>query len=116
MTLLDDLSPSYVGEDRLDVRLDASQETVRALQPTLFTVDYSRALPEGVMLPLVLEVQGPSAGSYQRRIYTRVPKSVVVTFREGGAHLVILKEVAHNRWHGKLRVQVEGDALERPGD
>lgn len=114
-TTLDEISPRYVREKRLDLKLDASQLTVRAFQPVLVNVGYARAKPEGVMMPLVLEVQGPSPLSYQRREYTKaLPVSFIFTPREGGPHLVTLREVAHNKWWASLNLDVEGELLEAP--
>lgn len=113
-TQIDELSPDYIGAERITLTLDAAQARVAALESVLVQVDYAKALPEGVVLPLLLEVQGPSPGSYQRRAFTRVaPKALVFTPREGGPHLVLLRELAHNRWVGKLRLDVEGETLER---
>lgn len=113
-TQIDELSPDYMGAERIALTLDPSQTRVAALESVLVQVDYAKTLPEGVVLPLELVVQGPSAGSYQRRAFTRVaPRTLVFTPREGGPHLVLLREVAHNRWVGKLRLDVEGETLER---
>jgi len=115
MATIDDIAPSYVREKRIDLTLDAGQLTVRAFQPVLVNVGYDRCKPEGVMMPLVLEVQGPSPQSYQRREYTKaLPVSFIFTPREGGPHLVTLREVAHNRWWSSLNLDVEGELLDAP--
>jgi hypothetical protein len=112
VSLLDDICPRYIREKRITLALEPGAAT-RAFGPILLTVDYSKAAPEGVVLPLILEVQGPSAQSYQRREFTRVaPSSVLFTPREGGTHSVVLREAGHNRWFGSLRVSVEGERLE----
>lgn len=109
----DEVSPSYLREDRIDLTLDASNADPAAFQSLLINVSYTRALPQGVMLPLILEVIGPSSTSYQRREFTRsAPNTLIITPREGGAHRVILREVAHNRWFGRLSLQVAGELLE----
>lgn len=113
---LDELAPRYMREDRIDVTLDSLQVRVAALESVLLSVSYQRTLPEGVVLPLIFEVQGPSPSSYQRRVYSRVaPTAVIFTPREGGTHLVVIRENAHNRWFGKLRLDVEGETIERIG-
>ncbi len=115
MATIDEIAPSYVREKRLDLTLDESISKVRALRPALVNVSYARALPEGGMLPLVLEVQGPSPGSFQRREFTRtLPAAIIFTPREGGPHLVTLREVAHNRWWGSLTLDVEGELIDPP--
>lgn len=111
---LDEISPAYVRDKRFDLTLELGANA-RANNSILINVSYKRALPQGASLPLVLEVQGPSAQSYQRREYTRVlPVALIVSPREGGPHLVTLREVAHNRWFGTLSLDVEGELLEAP--
>lgn len=114
--VLEELAPTYLREPRLDLSLtlldDRTRQTPRAFQPVLVEVGYTRAEPEGVMLPLVLEVQGPSPESYQRRVFAHAaPASLTFTPREGGRHSVILREVAHNLWWGLLELDVEGELL-----
>jgi hypothetical protein len=113
-TTLDELSPVYVRDKRLDLALEPGAKAA-AGRPLLVTVSYARALPAGVMLPLVLEVQGPSAASYLRREYTRAaPSAVIFTPQEGGQFTVTLREAAHNRWFGTLNLTVEGELIEPP--
>lgn len=112
MSLLDDICPRYIRERRITLALEPGAAT-RALTPILVTVDYAKAAPEGVVLPLILEVQGPSAQSYQRKEFTRTaPSSIIFTPREGGTHNVVLREAGHNRYWGSLRVSVEGEQFE----
>lgn len=113
--LLDEISPRYVREKRLTLTLDPSITKPRANAAILVNVDYSRTRPEGIALPLILEVQGPSAGSYQRREFTRIaPDSIIFTPREGGLHQVTLREAAHNLWWAVLKIAVEGEFIEAP--
>jgi hypothetical protein len=110
--VLDEIAPTYLREQRLDLGL-VQESNTRAFAPVVIEVQYTRTAPEGVMLPLVLEVQGPSPQSYQRRIFSHAaPASIAFTPREGGRHSVILREVAHNRWWGLLELDVEGELLE----
>jgi hypothetical protein len=112
---LDELSPPYLREERIDLTLDESIVTPAAFSSVLVNVDYARTLPEGVMLPLIMEVQGPSAQSYIRREFMRqAPDTLIFTPSEGGPHLVVLREVAHNRWWGRLHLSVEGERLDEP--
>ena len=112
---LEELSPGYVREKRIDLTLDDEAPSPAAFVPVLINVGYTRALPEGVALPLLLEVQGPSSQSYQRRVFTHAtPSSLIFTPREGGRHLVVLREAAHNRWWGSLQLDVAGELLEAP--
>jgi hypothetical protein len=50
----DEVSPRYMREDRIDLELDASNPEPAAFQSLLINVSYSRTLPQGVMLPLIL--------------------------------------------------------------
>ena len=111
-TLVDELAPAYVGEDRLGLTLSSRTANPAALAPVEVEIDYSRALPEGVMLPLEFTVTGPSPESFRRVIYRRhPPRALSFTPVEGGAHLVRLVECFHNRWLGKLLVDVTGERL-----
>ena len=111
---LDEICPPYVGEDRLDLSL-VTQGRIRAFSQTSIAVNYARVLPSDVMLPLEMIVQGPSAQSYVRRIYSRAKPTVLFfTPKEGGSHLVLLREFSHNRWHGRVIIDVDGPLLETP--
>lgn len=103
------LNPEFVADDRIDMTLSDSVPRPAALRPVLVEVDYSRCAPSGVSLPLILEVQGPGPQSYRRRVYRRrAPRLVLFTPAEGGDHVVVLREAAHNRWSGRLRFTVLG--------
>jgi hypothetical protein len=107
---IDELAPQYVREKKLDLSTDPDAEAPRANRSILVTVNYGRTAPDGVSLPLVMEIQGPSPTSYQRRVFSRTrPASVIFTPREGGRHDVILREAAHNRWWGSLALEVAGE-------
>ena len=109
---LDEISPRYLREQRLTLTLDASSVRPVAFASVLINVSYSRATPGGVVMPLVLEIRGPSESSSVRRIYSRAaPASIVWRPVEGGVHLITLREAAHNRWWGKLRVEVAGESI-----
>lgn len=108
----DEISPRYLREDRIDLSLSDPDAVPSALRSFVVSVDYARTLPQYVVLPLIFEVIGPSPTSYQRRIFYRTPPaSIVVTPQEGGAHRLILREAAHNKWWGKLAVTVAGDEI-----
>lgn len=105
------LSPSYVRERRINLAL-APNTVPTANKSLVISVDYAKSLPDGVALPILLEVQGPTKASYQRREFVRTaPLSLVITPREQGAHLVTLREAAHNRWWGAIRFEVAGTNL-----
>lgn len=110
--LIEEISPATIGEDLIALSLDPSNLAPRALQPVIIDVDYSACAPDGVILPLELIIQTPTAANNQRRLYVRnAPSAVSFIPKEGGIHGVVLREVGHNRWLGKLRVTVAGDPL-----
>lgn len=113
MPTLDELAPRTCREKKLDLQLDPNADAPRAFYPVLVLVSYARTLPAGVMLPLIFEVQGPSSASYQRRDYTRsAPGTLIFKPREGGRHLVVLREAAHCRWWGSVSFEVAGERIE----
>lgn len=111
---LEEICPSYVGEDRLVLSL-LTEGTIRAFSQARIGVSYAATAPEGTMLPLEMIIQGPSQQSYVRRVYSRTrPTTLLVTPREGGPHLVLLREFGHNRWWGRVSFNVDGPLLEPP--
>jgi hypothetical protein len=109
---IDELAPRTVRERKLDLQLDPKGEAPKAFTPLLVLVSYARALPEGVMLPLIFEVQGPSASSYRRKDYMQfAPTTIIFRPREGGRHLLILREFGHYRWWASLAVDVAGEPI-----
>jgi len=113
MTVLDELSPRYIGEDRLKLSLGEEEAVLQAFRSIVVHVDYTATLPQSVVPPLVLEVSGPSVTSYHRRVFKRPPASFVFTPLEGGPHTVTFREAAHNRWWGNLKLQIDGEQLDR---
>jgi hypothetical protein len=108
----EELSPSYLGEDRIDVTCDTTQK-LAAFSPITVGFGYTRCAPEGASLPLELIVQGPNAGSFVRKYFTRgLPSVFIFTPKEGGAHLVRLAELSHNYWFGALVIPITGERLE----
>jgi len=108
--LLEELSPETIGEDRVDLRLDDGNLQPRAGQTVVVNIDYARCDPDGIRLPLELVVQSPSTTGILQKLFTRTrPTSIAFRAREGGAHLVMVRELAHNRWFGRLRVQIAGE-------
>jgi len=110
--IIDELSPATIGEDLFTLSLSPLNPNPRAGQGVQIDVDYAKCAPSGVVLPLEILIQAPSASGFVRRIYRRAaPASIVFVPREGGLHGVLLREVGHNRWLGKLRVIVAGTAI-----
>lgn len=109
---IDELCPAYIGEDRITVTCDTTQN-LSAFQPIQVDFSYERCKPEGVMLPLELVIQGPSQGSYRRYVYTRTaPDAQIFKPREGGQHLVRIAELGHNGWWGGIVIDIQGEKLQ----
>ena len=109
---IDEISPRYYGEDRLRLTLTEPNQLLRAFEPVLISIDYSAALPEGVVLPLEMAVTAPSDVNSTRTVFRRfVPQQVAFTPREGGSHLVRIGELWHNGYWGRLVLQIDGDRL-----
>ena len=109
---LDQLCPMYVGSEALGLSLADPAATRRAFNSISVNVDYSGAGSEGVRFPLELLIKGPSVSNFRRHIYRRTtPPSFSFKPIEGGQHLVVLREVGHNRLIGKLAIAVDGDQL-----
>jgi hypothetical protein len=111
---IDDFSPAYIGEDKIILTLDQASSSPRVFSSIQVNIDYSETLPEGVAMPLELIVQGPTEAGFVERTYRKFkPESVSFKPIAAGEYLVLLREVAHNRWVGRLRFVVTGDEFER---
>ena len=112
MALLDDISPSYYGDDRIRVTLTNSDQLLQAFTPVLLSVDVSRCLPEGVVLPIEFTVTTPDNELLVRTVFKRfVPTSLVFVPKQGGSHLIRVAEQFHNLWWGRLVLAIAGDRL-----
>lgn len=111
MPSLDILSPSDVRTRRITLALARPFDRRLAFRPIELSVRLTgAALTAGIVLPLELTVTSATLANFYRHVFTRVaPTSVTFTPREGGEHLVRLREVTHNKWWGALVVVVEGD-------
>jgi hypothetical protein len=111
-SILEELSPSYVGAKAISLSLVDPLTPLRAFSTIRIAVDYSDCLPSGIVLPLVLLVVGPSSTSFRRDVFHRVSPSEVA-FRpvEGGVFGVTLKELAHNHFWGHLSLEIDGDQV-----
>lgn len=113
MSLLDDLCPEYVGAASIKLApVDVS--TPRAFTAVDLTVSIEPSALDaqrvGLSLPLELTVTAPSNSGFFRHVFRRsIPSTVSFIPKEGGEHLVRLREVGHNRWYGTLVVSVAGE-------
>jgi hypothetical protein len=109
--IIDELSPTYVGEKRFVLALAEDSLSPRALTPINIEVDYSACEPEGVMFPLELTIVVPTEQDFRRVLYNRsAPSTISFQPREGGRHVVRLGEVGHNRWFGYIEIDVAGES------
>jgi hypothetical protein len=112
MAIIDEISPPYVGEDKLVLSLAEPQVALLAFVPFQVNVDYSKANPLGIKLPLELVFQGPNSRKPERRLFERArPDSLLLVPKTRGQHFILLRELFHNRWQGRLLVDVQGDDL-----
>lgn len=112
MALVDEISPAYVGEDRIRLTLANREQVLRAFVPVVVAVDYSACAPEGVTRPLEMSVTDGSGRLLVRQAFRRFdPAELAFTPREGGSHLVRLAEQFHNQWWGSLVLQIAGDRV-----
>lgn len=110
---IDELSPAYIGEDKIGLSLDVSTTPALAMKAVQVNVDYTDA-EGGVALPLDMIVQGPTEDGYIERTFRRFrPNTLSFVPATAGEHLVLLREQAHNRWVGRLRVTVQGDSFSK---
>lgn len=107
---IEDLSPATVGEDRIAVELADPETKPTALRPVLVNISYDAADPEGVVLPIEVLVQSPVAEGFEEKVFRHSkPTSYAFTPITAGSHLVLVREQAHNRWVGRLVIDVQGD-------
>lgn len=113
MAVVDEVSPATYGANLIALTVSLETPILRAFEAILVEVDYSEALPAGIVLPLEFTVTSESgAALYQRRVFRRLaPTLLSFVPREGGSHLIRLAEQHHNRWFGSLLVNVEGSPL-----
>jgi hypothetical protein len=98
-----------MGEDRIKLGVD-ERTRVTAQRPITLRVDYTRADEDGgVVLPLLFTVQ-PEFGDgegYTEKVFDRFrPQTITFSVLEPGSYLVTLRETTHNKWQGRLRLDV----------
>jgi hypothetical protein len=110
---IDQISPATVGEDKIGLKLAAQNQTPLTWQPFQVDVDYSATAPEGIVLPMELVLQGPDPQDHKRRVFTRsAPESFVLVPEVKGPHFILFRELGHNRWQGRLLIEVDGEDLD----
>jgi len=113
--LYDILSPDYVGEDRITVSVDEASRPLMAYKPVTLNLDYADTGDEGAVVPIELIVQpksgaGGTEGGYVNKVFRSTPPTTFTFAPQGaGDYLIVIREVAHNRWQGRLIITVGGD-------
>lgn len=111
----DRVSPAFVGEDKIKIIID--EDSFRAGQlvanhTITARFDYSDADPEGVELPITVELQ-PGFGdgtAYRRVVFSRfVPTTFAFKVTGAGKYFILIRERFHNNWQGRIDIEVEGD-------
>lgn len=93
-----------VGRPVLNVQLKAAVQP-RAFVPIDLTLGVEGAGPGGVRLPLEVIISGPTK-TRTRTLNRYVPECLTVTPSETGAHIVVVRETAHNYAYGLLKLDV----------
>jgi hypothetical protein len=114
---LQTISPDYIRTAVIVLSPKNPLVPVRAFQAVdIIVTPTGLALEAGLSLPLDLIITAPSSariGSPLRRHAFRRVVPTVVSFvpREGGPHLVVLRERNHNLFWGSLTLDVQGERL-----
>lgn len=110
----DRFDPDNIGEDRIIVSLDSGQQAPLAGRPVSVSFDYARADAAGGVQGTVVVAVQPALGDgehYQSEIFTAPPVAFTFVPRHAGPHLLTIRESAHNRWQGRLLIEVGGGEL-----
>lgn len=111
----DRVSPAFVGEDKIGIQVREESFLAGNLvvqRAITLDFDYSAADPEGIALPLILEIQ-PEFGDgdeYRRIVFDRfIPPSFTFKVVGAGKYLILLKERFHNLYQGRNTIEITGD-------
>lgn len=111
----DRVSPAFVGEDRIGITIDQDSLLAGVLvtnRAITARFDYGATAPEGVTFPIIVELQ-PGFGdgdSYRRVVFERfVPETFAFKVTDAGKYFILIHERFHNRWQGRIDIEVEGD-------
>ena len=111
MTTVDILSPAYVGEDRITIELNKATQNPRVRDALVIDIDYTATMPEGTTPPIeIVYKSAVDPDAYGRVVYrSRLPTSFSFSPLSAGNYLIRLRELGHNRWQGRLEIDVSGD-------
>lgn len=114
------LAPRSVRSQLITLALANPLVTPQAFVAIDISVALSgQALLSGLALPLQLSVTAPSSSIngtpvYQHTFRRSIPSLISYRPREGGQHIILLRELTHMRWWGALSLNVAGDPLDVP--
>lgn len=104
------LSDSQLGAKVIALSLSPDTPAPIEGSPVVVLCDYSGSLPNGVVLPLSIQVTAPDGRLIVDRTVTRVaPASFDFVPDVGGVHLARVAEQNHNRYYGSLQIAIVGD-------
>jgi len=112
---IDSISPTFIGADMIDITIDDVSKPLTVGKVITLNFDYARTLPGGVTRPLKLVIQpafGSGAGYVEETFDTFIPSSFAFRVQGAGQYLVILREVYHNQWQGRVLLDVAGDQFQ----
>lgn len=120
MASLDEFAPTYVREQLLVIALANSLIPAKvntAVDLTVEATGDAAADKAGLVVPIEMIVTSPSSAArgqpFYRHVFRRkAPTQISFVPREGGDHLVVLREVAHNKWWGSIQISVVGSSLQ----
>src|SRR5688500_4629797 len=99
----------------IDITVDPSSEPLTAGRVVTLNFNYARTRPAGVVKPLKLQVQpafGDGSGYFEVVFDLFVPNSYAFQVDGAGQYLVVIKEVGHNLWQGRIVLDVAGDQFQ----
>jgi hypothetical protein len=112
---IDSISPTFIGADMIDIAIDDASKPLTVGKVITLNFGYSRTLPGGLVKPLKLIVQpafGSGAGYIEETFDTFIPDSFAFQVQGAGQYLVVLREVGHNQWQGRVLLDVAGDQFQ----
>ncbi len=109
---IDLISPRTIGEDKIGITVDPISLPLLVGVPVTLNFDYSRTVPSGVVLPLILVVQpgfGRGAGYFTKVFRKKRPGSFAFSLPGAGQWLAVLRECGHNYWQGRIVLDMAGE-------
>lgn len=110
--VIDIISPLTIGEDKIVITIDPVSIPLLAGNVVTLNFDYSKTVPSGVVLPMVLQVQpgfGRGAGYFEHVFRKTRPGSFAFALPFAGQWLAVLRECGHNFWLGRITLNVGGE-------